>query len=91
MKHLQIYYKKSPVKFGDNKSVLFEVKWSGESDSNLFFVDRSEYEAIKREPLIAIGIVRTRGGLSNLIEQSNTISVIYKGFLWNKKMCEVKI
>ena len=85
---LKISYKKSQVKFGKRKTLLFEVKSSWDKNSVLFFTDRSRYIEIKEEPSVVIEIVKTIGDLSEMIEKAlstpTSISVTSKGLLKNK-------
>lgn len=88
MNELKIWYKKSPVKLGKNKTLLFEVKSSWNKDSIFFFTDRSKYIQIKNDPSIVLEILRTVGGLSETVDKalftSAKISVISKGIVMNK-------
>ncbi|MEK5071740.1 hypothetical protein [Sporosarcina sp. FSL K6-1508] len=85
---LKISYKKSSVKLGKRKTLLFEVKSSFEKNSVMFFTDRSKYIEIKEDPSVAIEIVKTIGGLSETIEKAlstpTKISVKYKGMIKNR-------
>lgn len=85
---LKIWYKKSPVKLGKNKTLLFEVKSSWDKNSIFFFTDRSKYIEIKSDPSVVLEILKTVGGLSETVDTalstSAKISVISKGFVMNK-------
>ncbi|MER2005938.1 MAG: hypothetical protein ABS939_00680 [Psychrobacillus sp.] len=85
---IKIIYKKSPIKRGKEKTLLFEVVTSWDKNSVFFFTDRSRYKEIKYNPAVAIDIVASIGNLSKVIERSLTtptnIKVIYKGFLGRK-------
>lgn len=86
---LKIFYKKSLVKFGKRKTLLFEVKSSPDKNSVYFLTDRSRYIEIKEDPSVAVEIVNSIGGLSNVVENAfaapNTkIIVVSKGILRNK-------
>ncbi len=84
---LKINYKKSPIKKGNEKTLLFEVisPWEG---NVFFFTDRSRYKELKENPSVAIEIVRTTGRLSKVIEKAystpTSISVTYQGLFRNK-------
>lgn len=88
MNELKMSYKKSPVKQGKLKTLLFEVKSSWDKDSILFFTDRSRYIDIKKDPSVVLEILKTIGGLSEVVEKAlstpTNISVIYKGMIKNK-------
>ncbi|WP_338657339.1 hypothetical protein V6B14_22455 (plasmid) [Sporosarcina psychrophila] len=88
LNELKISYKKSAVKLGKGKTLLFEVKSTFDKNSILFFTDRSKYIEIKNDPSVAIEIVKPIGGLSEIIEKAlstpTKISVKYKGIIKNK-------
>jgi len=88
LNELKISYKKSSVKQGKRKTLLFEVKSTFDKNSILFFTDRSQYLNIKYDPSVVIEIVKTTGGLSELIEKAlstpTKISVKYIGLIKNK-------
>lgn len=88
LNELKISYKKSSVKLGIRKTLLFEVKSSFDKNSILFFTDRSKYLEIKNDPSVVIETVKTIGGLSEMIEKAlstpTKIIVKYKGVIKNK-------
>lgn len=88
MNELKIWYKKSPVKLGKTKTLLFEVTSSWDKNSILFFTDRTKYIEIKNDPSVALEILKKVGGLSETVDKalstSAKISVISQGFVRKK-------
>jgi hypothetical protein len=85
---LKITFKKSPVKFGRRKTLLFQVECSWKQGKILFITDRSRYAEIKKNPSVVTRIVNTIEGLSETLEEglrrSANITVTQKRMLWNK-------
>lgn len=88
LNELRITYKKSPVKLGKHKTLLFEVESSFHKSSVFFFTKRSKYKELKENPAIAIEIMKTIEGLSEMVKKSlstpTKISVKYKGLIKNR-------
>ena len=86
-KVVEISYKKSPVKQGNQKALFFEVK-SPWDDSIFFFTDRSRFKAMKDDPTVVLETLHAIPGMTDMLDKARTTStdihVTYKGLIKNK-------
>lgn len=72
---LNIKYKKSIVKNGKIKTLLFDVHSSFDGSHYYFFTDRSRLKELKNNPSIAVEVVKTTGKLSEMVQQAMDASL----------------
>lgn len=74
-KALNIKYRKSIVKMGKEKTLIFDVHSSLDGSQYYFFTDRSRLKEMKLNPSAAIEIVKTTGKLSEVVDQAISASM----------------
>ena len=88
MNLVEISYKKSPVKQGNQKALFFEVKSPWDKDTIFFFTDRSRLKAMQEDPTVVLETLHTIPGMTEMLEQARTTStdirVTYKGMIKSK-------